>query len=198
VGSPISRSARVLILLVGGAIALAAWVGWRVARDPAFPFLTHDAAAEWILFPAPPSTLAHPGEEVETAFRASFDLASVPARATLRARCFHAGDATLNDTPVDVPCAGETDWKRTVEGDVARALRPGANVLSVRVRSRFGPPALWLSIEGTGIGAASAILIPVPGTKEEPSIRTAKASEVTKGNEVRLISTPASHFAVGS
>ena len=154
-GSPISRSARVLILLVGGAIALAAWVGWRVARDPAFPFLTHDAAAEWILFPAPPSTLAHPGEEVETAFRASFDLASVPARATLRARCFHAGDATLNDTPVDVPCAGETDWKRTVEGDVARALRPGANVLSVRVRSRFGPPALWLSIEGTGIRAAT-------------------------------------------
>ena len=154
-GPPLSRSARVLLLLLGGTLALAAWVGWRVARDPAIPFLTHEAGAEWIVFPAAPGTIAHRGDDVETTFRASFDLASVPERATLRARCFHAGDATLNDTPIPLACAGESDWKHAGEQDVTTTLHPGANSLSVRVRSRFGPPALWLSIEGPGIAAAT-------------------------------------------
>ena len=153
--SPISRRAQVLLLLAGGTLALTAWVGSRAAWDPAFPFLTREAAAEWILFPAPPSTDARPGDEIETEFRVSFEVASVPARATLRARCFHSGALTLNDTPLDVACAGEADWKRAVAGDVARVLRPGTNHLSVRVRSRFGPPALWLSIDGPGAGIAT-------------------------------------------
>ena len=152
---PIPLSARVLFVLVGGGLALAAWVGWRVARDPAVPFLTRDAAAEWIVFPTAPSTLAYAGDEIQTTFRASFDLATVPARATLRARCFHAGEATLNDAPIPLACAGESSWKRASAEDVASALRPGPNVLSVRVRSRFGPPALWLTIEGPGIDAAT-------------------------------------------
>jgi hypothetical protein len=146
---------RVLLLLLGGFALLASWVVWLVARRPEVPFLTRSPPAEWIVYSAPASTFAHPGDEIEADFRKSFVLEKPPAAATLSARCFHTGAVTLNGTTLPFACDTGPHWKRPGVGDVSALLHPGTNEIAVQIKNRFGPPAVWLSISGPGLACDS-------------------------------------------
>jgi hypothetical protein len=141
-------AALALLAIAAGA---AGWVSWLVGRDPAVPFLTRRPPAEWILYPTPPDMFARPAVQREAVFRRAFALERAPSSARLRMRAHRAGGVAVNGTPLDLPAASDADWKRMREADPTALLRPGVNEISVRVRSHFGPPALWLSVEGDGV-----------------------------------------------
>jgi 4-amino-4-deoxy-L-arabinose transferase-like glycosyltransferase len=146
---------------------IAGWIWWLVMRDPEIPFLTGSGRAEWILYPTTPSNFIHPAVDVEAVFEGSFVLADHPPAALLSVRCHREGEVTVNGTPVDLAPGAAPDWKRPRRADVTSLLHAGRNDIRARVRSRFGPPALWLSIEGEGLacqtdGAWTASLAGAP------------------------------------
>lgn len=131
--------------------AVTGWIWWLATRDPEIPFLTACGRAEWILYPTTPSNFIHPAVDVEAVFESSFVLAERPPGALLSVLCHREGEVTINGTPVGLTSGSERDWKRPRHADVSSLLRDGRNEIQARVRSRFGPPALWLSVEGEGL-----------------------------------------------
>src|SRR5262249_35082631 len=97
---PPTRESRLALLVVGGALAVAALALWWVgARDPDVPFFTPDRRAEWIVYPGPPVSVARPRVELETVFTRAFVLERAPARARLSVRLYRRGDVPVNGTP---------------------------------------------------------------------------------------------------
>ncbi len=142
---------RALLALLGVAFLCSAWLAWQSLRNPEIPFLSRLAPAEWILYPTPPTSSAQPEVEIETVFRKSFTLDRAPAAATLRTRFYRQGRVLLNGEPLSLSSAA--NWKRPRTADIS--LRPGRNEIQVEVVNGFGPPALWLAIEGEGLSLES-------------------------------------------
>ena len=117
------------------------------------PFLARRAPAEWLLYPSEPSSDGRPARPVEVEFRRRFELASPPARATLRLRLHREGSAAINGCELELPPA--SSWKRVREADATRCLRAGPNELVVRARESFGPPAAWAALEAPGLLVAT-------------------------------------------
>jgi len=145
------RSVWTLVAFLTVGSTASGWVWWLVARDPDVPFLGPGGPAEWILYPTAPSNFVRPAADVEADFRRAIVLRARPSSARLRARFHRSGAVIVNGTPVKFPSGSDTDWKRAREAEIAPLLHDGTNQIDVRVRSRFGPPALWLSIDGDGI-----------------------------------------------
>jgi tetratricopeptide (TPR) repeat protein len=112
------------------------------------------APAEWILYPMAPATV-RPKGEFETVFTRSFSLERAPEQAQLTLRMYREGRVTINGAPVPFAASDGAGWKSPREGDVGSLLRTGENQIEVRVRTRFGPPALWLALELDGLRLAS-------------------------------------------
>jgi tetratricopeptide (TPR) repeat protein len=142
----LTSSRLTLLFILGTAVVVLAWLWWICTFDPAIPFLTRRAPAEWIVYPSPADLMTRPGVELACEFRRSFSLPSVPAVARLRIRAFRHGEITVNGTPIPCPIAFDRNWKQVEVCDVAAALRAGENHIVVTVANRFGPPALWLAL----------------------------------------------------
>lgn len=148
---PRAGAALLLALAVVGTLAL---LFVQATRHDESPFLAHEEPAEWILYPMAPVSV-RPKGELETVFVRRFSLAAVPARAPLAVRMYRAGSLAINGTPVPFSPLPAVGWKRAHEGDVAALLRPGENEIEARVRTAFGPPALWLALEAGGLRVTS-------------------------------------------
>lgn len=148
---PRHESRGALLAFLGVALFCSAWLAWQSLRNPEVPFLSRLAPAEWILYPTPPTSSAQPEVEIDAVFRKSFTLERAPAGATLRARFYRQGRVLLNGEPL--PLSGAGDWKQSRTADVS--LRPGRNEIRVEVVNGFGPPALWLTLEGEGLAVAT-------------------------------------------
>lgn len=140
------RTALVLLGFLGITLACAGWLGWKAVRDPGTPFLLRQGAAEWIVYPTPPSPLPHLEAELDALFLRTFALDRRPEAATLRVRWFRSGAVRLNGIVVAESDPGRS-WKQPVEVDVAALLRAGENRIEARAVNGSGPPALWLSLE---------------------------------------------------
>jgi tetratricopeptide (TPR) repeat protein len=148
---------RPLLLLIAAAILLGgAWV-WHLCRhDGGIPFLPADSAAEWIIYPRPQDTARHSAVPFWATFHRSFNLAAVPATATLSARAFREGEVRINGRRVaEAGLQQAQDWKRRHTSEVAKLLRAGTNVISVVVTNAQGPPALWLWLAAEGVALKS-------------------------------------------
>src|SRR5262245_29483900 len=148
---PRAGAALLLALLVGATLALL-FAQARLHDDS--PFLARIAPAEWILYPMAPVTV-RPKGTLETSFVRRFTLERAPERARLELRMYRAGSAALNGAPVPFATTTGRDWKHGCSGEVAALLRAGENEIEVRVRTRFGPPALWLALEVDGLRLVS-------------------------------------------
>ncbi len=117
------------------------------------PFLTRGIGATWIGYPFVPSSGAVPvlRDDIPAyTFERSFELAAPPPTATLRARGLRSLEISVNGSAVlwDQPLS---NWKDSFEVDVTPKLRPGENLLRVRVRNPSGPPLLQLTLLGEGL-----------------------------------------------
>ena len=139
---------RLIVLILLGVAVCAAWLVWRCRRDPAVPFLPASGNAEWIVYPKPPDANPHYMGGLPAVFRRQFLLTNVPAQATLTLRAYTHAQLTVNGRPALLD--NSNPWKRVRTTDLSGLLQPGTNTLSVTVSNRFGPPALWLAIEGPG------------------------------------------------
>ena len=148
---PRSWAALLLALAVSATLAL---LFLQATRDDASPFFVSAAPAEWILYPMAPATV-RPKGELETVFTRSFSLERAPERAQLTLRMYREGSVAINGAPVPFAALSGARWKSPREGDVASLLRIGENRIEVRVRTRYGPPALWLALEAGAIRLAS-------------------------------------------
>jgi len=133
-------------LAVAALLLLTAWfVGRACYFRPDVSFLAERSPARWILYPSPALTTTRAGVPLDTVFRRSFSLRSVPAAAPLGVRAFRTATMRLNGKPIPVPFAAGR-WKEESRCDVAGFLRAGRNDLSVTVSNESGPPALWLAV----------------------------------------------------
>jgi hypothetical protein len=144
-------AALLLALALSATLAL---LFWQATRDDSSPFFVGAAPAEWILYPMAPASV-RPKGELETVFTRSFSLERAPEQAQLTLRMYREGRVTINGAPVPFAASDGAGWKSPREGDVGSLLRTGENQIEVRVRTRFGPPALWLALELDGFRLAS-------------------------------------------
>jgi hypothetical protein len=144
-----SASRRAVAALLVVLCAALGWIGWKTGVDPGTPFLPARSPAAWLLYPTPPSTLPQAAVEMDTVFRRTFVLPRQPAAAKLRVCWYRHGAVAVNGVPAAIERPG-APWKRPVEADVTRLLRPGENTLEARSGNDSGPPALWLSLETPG------------------------------------------------
>jgi len=138
--------AALALLVVGGVGYAAAQALWA----PSVPFLVERPPARWITHPIAPSPHVRSGEYIGASaeFRRQLVLEEpLPESATLRVRGFRSFEVRVNGR-----LAAESDpdasWKATTTAEVAPLLRSGANRVRVRVASTWGPPALWLVLDG--------------------------------------------------
>ena len=140
-------------------MAALAVLAWLALRSPDVPFLDARAPADWILYPTPPTTVARPGVELEAVFRRRFDLPGPPrGPVRLRWRALSRGAVAINGHQLAAPADlswKELSWKKPREIDVTALLRPGPNVIEALAANDAGPPALWLALDGEGVGLAS-------------------------------------------
>lgn len=169
VSTELSRRVTVALVLAAflGVVAL---LTWKSLRDPRVPLLRGRSGAEWITYPSPPSVNPRPRLELEASFRQSFTLEATPARATLSICLFRRGEARIGGKLVSLPDPGE-DWKSPSTADVTSFLQSGTNEVEVRVRSEFGPPALWfaLEVDGQRIASSSAWQASLAGAEDLPA-----------------------------
>jgi tetratricopeptide (TPR) repeat protein len=130
-----------LAAFAGVALAFLAWIA---SKDPAINFLTRDKRANWIVFPTPPDSHAHWFTSLDTTFRREFTLTAQPRSAHLGIRAMRRAEVRINGTRVELPSNG--DWKAITTTEAADQLRPGPNMIEVRVFNHNGPPALWLNL----------------------------------------------------
>ena len=139
-------------LIIVGLAGTFAYLICRVLHDPEIPFLPQDERAEWIVYPRPPDTVAKGvGQSgLEALFSRSFHVAGAPPQASLHFRAFKECRIRVNGRevlPAYVPDAG---WKDIGTADLSGFLKKGENRLTVQVRNKLGPPALWLFSSGLG------------------------------------------------
>jgi hypothetical protein len=139
-GAELLRSLALAAAIAAGA----GWLSWQALRDPEIPWLARSPRAEWILYPAAPTTAAHPAIPLDAVFRRTFVLPRRPRAARLEVRCFRRCRVALNGAPLPLPEAA--NWKDVRAGDPAPLLREGSNLILVRVANDSGPPALWLAL----------------------------------------------------
>ena len=142
------------LLLALAVSATGALLYFQATRDDASPFFVSTAPAEWILYPMAPVAV-RPKGELETVFTRGFSLERAPERARLTLRMYREGSVAINGAPVPFAASDGARWKSPREGDVASLLRAGENHVEVRVRTRYGPPALWLALEAGDLRLAS-------------------------------------------
>lgn len=116
-------------------------LAWKVRNDPQQRFLPGDSRAEWILFPAPVGTLAHPVVDLDTTFRRQFELTTQPRQARLDFRASKRVEIQINGMPLVLPT--QKNWKTVATVDLLPYVHAGANVIEARVSNDGGPPALW-------------------------------------------------------
>lgn len=112
-------------------------------RDAAW--LGRQGPAEWIVYPSPGDPGPRPAVELDAAFRRTFDLDQVPARAELGVRGFRKVAVWVNGQLAARATDGH--WKEIQRSDVAHLLRSGRNEIAAHVLNGRGPPALWLSLQ---------------------------------------------------
>lgn len=137
--------------------ALSVFLGvalWKAWADPSIAWLASERPAEWILYPSPPATKASAIVDMATTFERRFELRQAPTTATLRARFFRRADLLLNGRPVSL-AACPASWKVACEVEVGPLLLLGENRLEVQVSNAGAPPALWLSLRGSGLEVSS-------------------------------------------
>lgn len=139
-GSPRFRIALALALLAAFALAMAR----KVWLDPRAPFLAQHDGAEWITFPSAPTAALRRVAPVTTAFLREFELAAIPASATLSVRARESLRVTLNGSELAV--AEPASWKEVREFNLRSGLRAGTNVLVLEVTCDRGPPAVWAQL----------------------------------------------------
>jgi hypothetical protein len=142
------------LLLTLAVSATGALLFLQATRDDASPFFVSAAPAEWILYPMAPVSV-RPKGELEAVFMRHFSLESAPERAELTLRMYREGSVAINGAPEPFAASDGVHWKSPHKGDVASLLRVGENRIEVRVRTRYGPPALWLALEAHGFQLAS-------------------------------------------
>ena len=134
---------RVSIMVVL-ALLLAAGFIHRCVRNPGVRFLPGHRGASWVIFPSAVDTSAHPVAYLDTKFRRSFELQTQPGVAHLKVYAFKRFQLKINGAPVET--AKIDNWKDPSSVDVRPFLRPGQNVIEVRVFNDKAPPALWLRL----------------------------------------------------
>jgi tetratricopeptide (TPR) repeat protein len=140
-----------LFVVPVGAVALLSWFAWR---SPQSRFLPLDGAARWIIYPVPPRIeLVLDAPEQHAIFRRTFDLPSTPNEARLMVRAFSGCSITVNGKPVSL--SEVKQWQDLRTAEVGGQLHSGSNELVAVVANEFGPPALWLALEGPGWSVAS-------------------------------------------
>ena len=130
-----------------GIAASGAALAW-FARGPDVPFLAGHRGAQWILYPQPDWYIGHRIAELDTQFRRTFYVDSLPKKAVLELRAFRRGRVRINDRPVAE--SDQQGWKQPIRRDVTRLLHPGENSISVVVANDAAPPVLWLVIWADG------------------------------------------------
>ncbi|MDP6977485.1 MAG: hypothetical protein QF570_02650 [Myxococcota bacterium] len=179
----IRESTLTRLQIVSLAVLLAIVVGsvFHQVHVSDAPFLTRGSGATWIGYPFVPSSGAVPvlrDDVPPYTFERSFDLAAPPPAATLRARGLRSLEISVNGSAVlwDAPLS---NWKDSFEVDVASKLRPGQNLLRVRVRNASGPPLLQLALTGEGL----AVETDARWSVSAPGLTTAMA---TPANDTQL------------
>ena len=139
------------LLALAGAAALA-WEAWR---DPRVPFLPGRSPGQWITEDLRASPSYRPGEPRTVEFHKVFAIAAPPVRATLRFGVHRAGSVELDGRDLDLAVGSDDDWKRVREREVTNLLAPGVHEIVVRASASYGPPAVWVALEGPGLLVAS-------------------------------------------
>ena len=122
------------------------WIAWKCLHDPRINFLPGDARAKWIIFPTAPDPVTHPIASIDTTFRRTFTLSSLPARTRLEFRAAKRAEFKINGEIV--PSVSQPNWKKISSLDVSPFLRAGENKIEARVFNNDAPPALWLVLIG--------------------------------------------------
>jgi 4-amino-4-deoxy-L-arabinose transferase-like glycosyltransferase len=135
------------------AFGFGAFLWWQTAHQPAIRYLPHHAPAHWIVYPKPPEATAHGIAEWAAVFRRSFVVGTVPSNAVLRVCGMTRCEIGLNGSPVELPAPAS--WKQLRQISIQDRLQPGENQLRVTVYNAAGPPALWLHLQGDGLGLVS-------------------------------------------
>jgi hypothetical protein len=141
------RGARLLLpaLAAAGVLLLVGLLVFSAQRDPEVPFLPARAGAEWILYPAPATTVGYVALPLDSWFVRSVSLPRQPARATLEVRWFEHGAVRVNGVTVAELAPGG-NWKDATRIDVTTHLRPGENTVELRVVNDGAPGAAWLAL----------------------------------------------------
>jgi len=138
-----------VLLILAGLVGGGAWLWRQCAHNPAIPFLSRHAGAEWIVYPSPPDINARMQMSFVADFRRTFSLARVPRGAELRVRGFRRVWVLVNGEAVSLH--GEASgWKSARAADVTSLLRAGGNTITASVDNSDGPPALWLRLDIDG------------------------------------------------
>jgi Flp pilus assembly protein TadD len=173
-------------VLLGALAALLLFMGAALVRSrlraDAIAWLDRGGPAHWILYPLEPRTSARAAMDLDATFRRRFDLASVPAEATLQVRAFRGASVALNGAAVW--SSDGVGWKRSAEVRIT-GLREGENVLEAVVTNRGAPPALELALvgerEGTIVQSDSTWEVELAGAPWRPARRADEPSAPDPG-----------------
>jgi tetratricopeptide (TPR) repeat protein len=182
---PATFNPRLLSAALLGLALYAGWLVWRACSDPATPFLSASARAEWIVYPKPPDANPHYTGGLPAVFQCQFVLTQAPAQARLLLRALTHAQLTLNGRPT--PLNQASSWKTTRAADISAMLRTGTNQLSVTVSNRFGPPALWLAVEDPGgvlLRTGRDWQVSLAGAAWEPAALAADPQPIRPGNDL--------------
>jgi hypothetical protein len=159
--------------LAGAAALLALSIGVfaaRCATDPAIPFVSQDADAPWIAYPAPPTGwmgLAPRDAPPVTTYRRSFRVPPTgTAEARLRVRAMRAFQLWVNGVRLGSGPDPDHHWRGFQRFGLGEVLRPGENEIRVEVTNPTGPPLLALRLDGlpdTVVSDASWSVTPEDG-----------------------------------
>ncbi len=157
-----------------------------VVRAPDVPFLFDAADRAWIALPLAPSTDLI-GSDLERPLSADFSRTFESPQGGLAAfeiEALRGVELRVNGEVIFDAPATRTDWKQRHR--VSAPLRPGRNLLRVRVQNPRGPPLLRLKLSGAGVEIAtdamwrvsSAALAPRPAILADDTRRHPNATTV--------------------
>ncbi|CAN5542281.1 hypothetical protein BH09PLA1_BH09PLA1_06660 [soil metagenome] len=145
---PLPRANRRWMILAVAVLAIAGTIAffWRTVHLEQIAFLNSYRGANWIVFPTATFGGARPAVAFDTTFRKTFDVATIPASAMLRARALRNQRIVVNDQPVQFALF-PGQWQDESSADISRHLHVGENTIVATITNPTGPGALWLRLE---------------------------------------------------
>jgi hypothetical protein len=144
--SPLKSIALVIIVVIAMSFFIASFL-----ESPSVNLLIPEGGAQWIRLSEPFRLGPRFDSREITVFRKRFTVEKIPSSAILCVRSFKVVSIQLNNEELQKPQSSIDLWKKSIQLDITRKLRPGDNELVFHVLNLKGHAALLAYCKELGI-----------------------------------------------